>query len=289
MPSVFSHIKRYTRWYVLSVLIFISITLWVVVLSYGKDNTLTFATLNIGQGDALFIESPTGIQVVIDGGPNRAIMKELSAVMPWYDRHIDMLVVTNPDRDHFEGFIPLLDKYKVDVVLVSGTEKESEVYKVFENKLKEKKIPEKVARRGQVVDLGGGSFLQILFPDRDTSKLSPNDGSIVMKLVYGKTSVMLQGDSTSKIEEYLVTLDKGELKSDILKTGHHGSRTSTSQVYVEAVEPGWAIISAGEDNSYGHPHQEVVDNLNKHKVKIIGTYDIGRIVFESDGENFVQK
>lgn len=285
MNSSFSHFKKYWKWYGLVILFLVSFILWIRVLS-TDSGVLTFSALDVGQGDALFIESPTGIQVLIDAGPGRTVTKELSKVMSLFDRHVDMIVITNPDRDHYEGFFSFLDKYKTDVVLRSGTNQDSELYKSLEQKIDNKKIPKIIGLRGQVVDLGGGAYLHILFPDRDVSGLSSNDGSLVMRLIYGKTSVMLQGDSTSKIEDYLISLDEEALDSDILKTGHHGSRTSTGDKYVKVVSPKWAIISAGKDNSYGHPHEEVVDTLNKYKVEILGTYDIGRIVFESDGENF---
>lgn len=247
---------------------------------------MTVAFLNVGQGDSIFIESPTGVQVIVDGGPAKNLMKEIPHVLPFYDRHIDMIVVTNPDKDHYEGFIGFLKKYSVDVVLEPGTTNPSDTYATLESEIKNRNIPKVIALRGQVVDLGGGAYLEIIFPDRDISGLGANDGSLVMRLVYGDTSVMLQGDSTAKIEEYLVTLG-GNLDSNILKTGHHGSKTSTTESYVEAVSPEWAIISAGNGNSYGHPHQETLDTLNKEKVKILGTYDLGRIVFESDGKEFV--
>jgi len=287
MSQAFLHARTYLRWYILLALLFISVLLFSVILREDRNGILTFVVLDIGQGDALFIESPTGTQVLVDGGPGKALMKEISTVMPWYDRHIDMLVVTNPDKDHYEGFIPLLDKYAVDVVLESGTHSPTPEYVTFEKEMIDNKISKILARRGQIIDLGGGAYLQVLFPDRDVSGLSSNDGSIVMKLVYGDTSVLLQGDSTAKIEQYLVDLDGDNLKSTILKVGHHGSRTSTSEEYVKQVFPEWAVISAGKDNSYGHPHKETLGILSKFRVPIIGTHEVGRIVFHSDGKGFV--
>ena len=257
-----------------------------VVLREDRDGLMTVTFLDVGQGDAIFIESPTGTQVVVDGGPGKVLMREISSVLPFYDRSVDMIVVTNPDKDHYEGFIGFLKKYAVDVVLEPGTTNVSGVYKTFEEEIKIRKISKVIARRGQIVDIGGGAYIEILFPDRDISGLGANDGSIVMRLVYGDTSVMLQGDSTAKIEEYLIALG-GNLDSDILKTGHHGSKTSTIENYVDVVSPEWAIISAGKDNTYGHPHKETLDTLNKEKVKILGTYDLRRIIFKSDGKKFV--
>ncbi|KND48037.1 MAG: competence protein ComEC [Parcubacteria bacterium C7867-006] len=289
MRSAFSHFKTYLRWYILVFLIILSTLIWFAVFHENRQGILTFEVLNIGQGDALWIESPTGVQVLVDGGPNNTLMKEISKVMPWYDRHIDMLVVTNPDKDHFEGFISLLKKYSVDVVLEPGTENNTDTYKTLEKEIDDKKIPKVLARRGQVVDLGGGAYLQILFPDRDVSGLSSNDGSLVMKLVYGETTVMLTGDSTEKIEHYLVSMDGEGLKSTILKAGHHGSRTSSSEEYVSAVNPEWTVISSGIKNDYGHPHKETIETMQKLKILTYDTCNNGRIIFVSDGEKFVLK
>src|SRR3989344_8780854 len=224
MHSRFYIYKQYWKEALLFFLVLFSAVLWYVVFSEDHHGILTFAVLDVGQGDSLFIESPTGVQVLVDGGPGKNLMKEISQVLPWYDRRIDMIVVTNPDRDHYEGFIPLLDKYKVDVVLEPGTNNTNEAYKVLEDKIISENIPKIIVEKGEIVDLGAGAYLQILFPDRDISGLSPNDGSIVMKLVYGETSVLLQGDSTANMEHYLVGQDGGKLKSSILKVGHHGSR-----------------------------------------------------------------
>jgi competence protein ComEC len=250
---------------------------------------MTVSFLDVGQGDAIFIESPTGVQVIVDGGPEKNLLKELPKVMPWYDRRIDMIVVTNPDLDHYSGFISFLDRYRVNAILEPGTLSKTETYALLERKIEEKNIQKVIALRGQVIDLGGGATLTVLFPDRDASGLSSNDGSIVMRLSYGDTSVLLQGDSTSKIEEYLVEKDGDRLKSSILKTGHHGSRTSTSEAYVAQVRPNIAIISAGRDNKYGHPHSETLSTLQKYNVSILGTYELGMITFTSNGTIFSRK
>src|SRR3989338_2204829 len=289
MRQIFSHVTQYLRWYTLFSLVLLSIILWSVVFHEDRRGILTFAVLDIGQGDYIFIESPTGTQVLVDGGPDKNLMKKISDFLPFYDRHIDMIVVKNPDLDHYSGFIPLMDKYSVDVVLEPGTQSLTGTYAFLEKEIADKKIPKVLARRGQIVDLGGGAYLQIIFPDRDVSGLSSNDGSIVMRLVYGGTSVMLQGDSTTNIEHYLVSDYDANLKSTILKAGHHGSRTSTTEEYVTAVQPLWAVISSGPNNSYGHPHKEALDTLAKLNIPALDTCDNARIIFQSDGKNFVLK
>lgn len=289
MGRFLSYIRENWRLYVLSGLVILSIILWTIASHENRNGVLTFAVLNIGQGDALFIESPTGTQVVVDGGPDKNLMREIGSVMPWYDRHIDMLVVTNPDRDHYEGFIPLLKKYSVDVFVEPGTVTPGEAYQILEKEVADKKIPKIIAKRGESIDLGGGAYLEILFPDRDVSGLTTNDGSIVMRLVYGETSVMLMGDSTAKIERFLSERDGTKLQSTILKAGHHGSKTSSVEEFVSLVSPQWTVISSGVDNSYGHPNKETLDTMEKLKIPAFDTCNNGRLVFKSDGKTFTFK
>ena len=127
-------------------------------------------------------------------------------------------------------------------------------------------------------------YLNILFPDRDNEDWETNTASIVTKLTYGDTSFLLTGDSPIAIEKYLSMIDGKNLKSDVLKAGHHGSRTSTSESFASLVSPEYAVISAGKDNRYGHPHKEVLDILEKIKATILKTYELGTISFSSDGE-----
>jgi competence protein ComEC len=282
------NIKKHLRWYFLFLLFVLAVVLWLMVIA--EDQTgLTFAALNIGQGDGLFIESPTGVKVLMDGGPNNNLIRELPSVMPWWDKHIDAIIITNSDSDHYSGFISLLKTYKVDVVIESGYRSATPDYALLEKEIAGKHIPEILARRGEVIDLGDGAQIKILFPDRDVSGLASNDASVVSRLTYGDTSVLLEGDAPIKIEDYLITLDGANLQSTVLKVGHHGSKTSTSDEYVKDVAPQIAVISAEKGNSYGFPHKETIDTLNKYKVQILGTYDLGRIILYSDGKNFVEK
>ncbi len=289
MQQGFLHIKNYLRWYFLLTILVLATILLCVLLNPKKEGILTFAVLDVGQGDALYIESPNGNQVIVDGGPGNNLLKALPKVIPFYDRDIDMIVVTNPDSDHYEGFIKFLDKYKVDSILEPGTTNAYPAYAVFEKKIEQKNIKKTIAIRGQNIDLGGGAYLQVLFPDRNVSQVSPNTGSIVMKLVYGDTSVLLQGDSISNIEQYLLELDGEYLKSDILKAGHHGSKTSSVLEYVEKVAPKWTVISSGENNSYGHPHKETLQTTDSLKIPTFDTCNNGTLIFESDGKNFILK
>jgi competence protein ComEC len=136
-----------------------------------------------------------------------------------------------------------------------------------------------------IFNLGGGAQLEILFPERDPSMLESNTSSIVARLTYGESEFMFTGDSPTGIENHLVSLYGKTLDSDVLKVGHHGSRTSTSESFIRAVDPEYAIISSGSDNRYGHPHKEVTDLLATFGAEILNTAEVGTIIFETDGKN----
>jgi len=284
---------RTGHYLLLSLFILILLAIFLFRFEWGnREHMLTFAMLDVGQGDALFIESPAGTQVLVDGGPSNEIMSELSKVMPPYDKSIDAIIITNPDADHIAGFLKILDTYEVDHVFESGTYNDSSVYNNLEEKIYEKKIPNTLARQGMRLDLGGGAVLDFLFPDRDVSLEDTNEGSIVAKLTYGNTSIMLMGDAIATTErEVLKDFDTSMLKSNILKVGHHGSRTSSSPEFVQAVSPRHALISSGADNKYGHPHRETLDTLTKIGAQILRTDQMGTIIIKSNGaqETFLYK
>lgn len=283
------HIKKYWRAYSIFLLVIaVGIVLYFAYKSH--EGTLKVVFLDIGQGDAIFIESPTGNQVIIDGGPGSTLVSQVSKQMSFFDRHIDMILVTNPDKDHFEGFIPLLSRYTVETLVEPGVSAdENSVYQEFHRLIAEKSIPIIHTRVGQKILLGGGVHIDILFPDRDVEDVPHNDGSLVARLVYANTSILLTGDTTKNIENYLLDKYPQFLRADILKVAHHGSKTSTIDEFVKAVDPSFAIISAGKGNSYGHPHQETLDTLSNNGVETLVTMDEGAIIFESDGETWVRK
>ena len=201
-----------------------------------------------------------------------------------FDRNIDAFIITNPDQDHIAGFMDVLKIYKVDKIFEPGTLTDSKIYQNLKDEIKKNNIPNILAKRGMKLDIGGGATIDILFPDRDVSAWTTNDGSIVAKLSYGNTSVMLTGDATTKTEKIILGENTPkQLRSTILKVGHHGSRTSTSPEFVKNVFPIYALISDGKNNKYGHPHQDTLDTLSSFGAKIFRTDLLGAIVMKSDG------
>ncbi len=262
------------------------VLIWYAVFA-ESDQRLTVAFLNVGQGDAILINTPGDQQILIDGGPNKQVLAELSKVMPFYDRSLDVVIATHPDQDHISGLLDVLERYEVDFVMEPGVESETTVYKELEKLVDEKQIKKILARRGMKLVLDDNAYLLILFPDRDVSKMDTNDASIVAKLVYGNTSFLFTGDSPRKIEDYLLAIDKEGLDVDVLKVGHHGSRTSTGEEFLSAVSPEFAAIQVGKGNRYGHPHAEVLDNLRAAGVKILRNDLMGTILLPSDGQQLL--
>ena len=251
----------------------------------GESNILKVAFLDIGQGDAIYIEAPNGNQIMFDGGPGSGTLGKLREVMPPLDTSIDMLVVTNPDKDHMGGFVDILKNFKVQAVVEPGTDKMTQIYKSLEEYIRDEGAQKILARQGMdiVLDKKNGVKIKLLFPDRDVNAWDVNDGSIIARLEYGDQSIVLQGDASALTENILVQ-QKSLLPATVLKLGHHGSRTSSSLAYLRAVQPKYAIISAGRDNSYGHPHKEVIDRLASLKIPYLGTYQKGTIELLTNGK-----
>lgn len=239
--------------------------------------------LDVGQGDAIFIETPDGVQVLIDGGPDGTVLRELTQVMPRFDWTIDMVVGTHPDLDHIGGLIDVLARYEVAQILTTNNPGTTVAAERYQAAIMAEDAFVHVVERGQQFQLGASTTLRIFSPTADAVGLESNASSIVAQLVYGDTSFLLTGDATIAIEEYLATRFGSLLESSVLKLGHHGSRTSTSEYFLETVTPAFAVVSAGADNTYGHPHPDVVTRVTIRDIPLLHTADAGRVSFVSDG------
>ncbi len=279
---------------VVVLLALVCLGIWLVVLGQGRhQGQLTFAMLDIGQGDALFIEGPTGIQVLVDAGPNTgAVLRALPRVMRFGDRTLDAVIETHPDADHMGGFVDVLARYKVGAFITPGiTAKTNTLIEALNKSVDAERALIFVARAGMVIDLGGGARLDILYPDTDVSGWGSrtNDGSIVARVVYGETEVLLAGDAAFATEQRLLAVASSSLSADILKVGHHGSKSSTGVEFIQAVHPQVALVSVGAKNTYGHPTKEVLDRLSSAGVPVMRTDQDGTIVCTSDAIAFTCK
>ena len=270
-----------------------NVFVWVSVYERQPSDLLHVYFFDVGQGDSMFIDSPTHGRLLLDGGSNTRVLTELGKVLPFGDRRIDVLIESHPDKDHIGGLPEVVSRFNVGRFIEPGVESPSKVDDELRQRINLKNIPHMLARRGMTINFNDGVKLLIIFPNQDVSKWETNDASVVAKLVYGDKSFLLTGDSTKKSEKVILGLNKDILKSTVLKVGHHGSHTSTSFLYAQAVSPEYAVISAGKNNRYGHPHKETINTLEKLNAKILSTEDtpygvgLGTIEFETDG-NFLK-
>lgn len=256
----------------------------VLVYAFPTPSGLTVSFLNVGQGDAVLIQGPTGVQVLVDGGPSRAVLREVGHTLPFFDRSLDAVVATHPDQDHIGGLTDVLDRYRVGAYLESGNVSDTPAYGALERALQKENPARATARAGMRLLLGGGAYADVLFPDHDVSEVESNTASIILRVVYGDTEVMLTGDAPSTIERYVASLLPRNLASDILKAGHHGSKTSSSEEFVQAVDPKYVVYSRGCDNRYGHPAPETVTLFQKLNIPSLDTCKQGTVTFISDGK-----
>ncbi len=270
-------------------LVIINVAIWTAVFYERPKDYVSVSFLDVGQGDSLLITGRTGNQIIIDAGPSKSILRQISKEISFFDKFVDVLVATHPDKDHIAGFPHLINRYRVGVFIEPGAESPNSFDDEIDRLLTEKDVKTLIAHKGMIVDLMDGSYLEILFPDRDVSSLNTNDASIIARYVYGDTCFMLTGDAPEKMENYIVSILGNSLNCEVLKVGHHGSKTSTSDIFLSAVSPKYGVISAGKDNSYGHPHIDVVERLKNFDVKIFETAKEGNITFHSDGTNIKVK
>ena len=280
--------RAWAKWVIIP-LVVIAILIWVAAAVAPESGKLSVSILDVGQGDAILITSPSGQHILIDGGPSpERLCLELGKALPYWDRTIDLVVLTHPHDDHVTGLVEVLRRYEVKQVLYPDMDYGAVVYDEWLDLLDEKNIPYTWAQVGQVIDLGGGATLELLHPPAEflegTESDADNNG-VITRLEMGEVSFLLTADHFEDAERYL--LDQGmELESTVLKVGHHGSSTSTYPEFLAAVSPEVAVISVGADNPYGHPSEEVVMRLSERleEDSVYLTSEQGTITFTTDGK-----
>lgn len=256
------------------------------VSEFNRDSGLQVSFLDVGQGDSIYIKAFDKTDMLIDGGKNGdLLLQNLSSVMDSFDSRIDVLVITHPDEDHSGGLVSVVREYNVGAIFISGNISDNTNYNQILKIAELKKIPTFKAEAGTNIFLDKDKKIvfEILSPRGEVLFEESNSTSISGRLVYGQNEFMLTGDAGVEIEERIIK-ENIDISSDVLKLGHHGSKTSSSMDFLKAVNPEIAIISAGENNSYGHPHKEVVDKIDSLGVKSLATYDLGIITFLADGQ-----
>lgn len=246
---------------------------------------LKIAFLDVGQGDSILIQAPNGQTMLIDGGramslANEVIIPQLQA---WGAKQVDVLIPTHPDADHIGGLVGVLENYPVKLAALTGQVHTTQIYERLLTDIRDKNIQALKVRTGTPIPFDPAVKIEVLGPDDEAVQDDDNNNaSIVIKLTYGSTSFLLTGDAEAP--ENKAILDHGfDVHSTVLKLGHHGSRTSTNEDWLRKVQPQLGIISAGLDNSFGHPHPEVIDALEKLGIQYIRTDEHGTVTVTSDG------
>ncbi len=261
----------------------------VVAIFIGKlaDGKLHVYFLDVGQGDAILLILPDGYKVLVDGGPDNKILRELTDVLPFYDKSIDLVILTHPHPDHINGLIETLKRYSVADLLLTGINYSYPGYQTFLELMESNRIRSHFLS-GQEDFKIGKVLLDILFPLKSLQGRmfeNVNNSSIVFRLIYGKEVLIFEGDLEKEGE--LKLLESGlDVSADFIKIGHHGSRTSSSENYLDRVGAKYAFILCGAGNSYLHPHVETLKKLAARGVRTWRTDLDGRIEVVSDGEDF---
>ena len=252
---------------------------------FVESKPLQVVFLDVGQGDSILIQKGTK-QILIDGGPSgKTELAKLGEYLPYFDREIEVVIATHPDRDHIAGFIDVARNYKIGKIIATGAEKDTTVFKEWKDLINYKKIETIEARRGDEVSLGD-SRLKIVFPDLpvDTGAGDANNKSVVTRFDYGASSFLFTGDIESPAEKEIIAGGEN-IDVEYLKVAHHGSKYSSSDEFLDAASPAEAIISVGANNSYGHPTQVVLDSLAKRNIKILRTDEKGDIIYKCKSQN----
>jgi len=275
--------------YLILPLCLLVILVWIANFQIHPDFLLHVDFLDVGQGDSMFIQTYQGNQIVIDGGPDDKVLTQLGKVMPFWDRTIDLLILTHPDADHVSGLSDILKRYRVKKVLMTNEAAPTAAYKEFVKLVDEKHVERIHAEMGERIWLDSATVFDVFYPPNkvEDQGLSTNNTGIVGELIFGKTKVLFTADDDSIVEDLLRS--EYNLHADILKVGHHGSKHSNSAEFIQAVSPKYAVIEVGAKNTYGHPTKEALDNLAAANVKVFRTDLDGLVEFTSDGTNLVKK
>jgi competence protein ComEC len=250
-----------------------------------KDLAVFF--LDVGVGHAIYIRTPHEVDILIDGGPNTKVLTELGEVMPFWDKNIEMLILTHPHSDHVAGLVAVLERYDVGKIYYTGVLHTAPDFLAFLKLVKDNSIPMEIISGYGEIELPDGVMFQFIYPEKELVGMkveSLNDTSIVTKLIYGDNTFLFTGDIEAVSEKRILASDV-DISADVLKVAHHGSASSSSLEFLSAVSPSIAVIQTGKDNRFGHPHLKIVERLKRIGAEVFRNDEIGRILITSDGRD----
>lgn len=280
------------RYYYLLFLVVVAVLVWSPVVARGGGQGLKVWFFDVGQGDAQFLDFSDGNQILIDGGPDGKALQGLGKAMAFYDRDIDVMILTHPHKDHIFGLIEVLKRYKVGKIILPKVDFESAFYKEFLEIAREKNISLEYLGSGDKIKIGEFAEFDFLSPQKSNDDKNftaenesfgakgqdLNDSSLVSKFVFGDSAILFTGDAGENIEKEILAKEYN-IKADILKVGHHGSKYSSSEEFLKAVSPEYAVIQVGEGNKYGHPTEQTISRLAVIGAKVLRNDLNGDILF----------
>jgi comEC/rec2 family protein len=249
---------------------------------YNPSTTLQVHFIDVGQGDSTLIITPDKKTVLIDAGDEQHSSRTTGYIKSQGIDKLDLVIATHPDADHIGGMDKVIKNFDIGMFSMPLVSKDTKQYKEIKQELKNKKLKNKPLYTGDGLSVGKDVKLQILSPQKNKTYSDTNEYSIVARLSYKEVSFLFMADATMENEIAIIN-DFDDISSDVLKLGHHGSSTSTSDYFLGKVNPSIGVISCGKNNKYGHPHKEVMNLLEKYNIMIFRTDEQGSIVLKSDG------
>lgn len=259
-------------------------------LYFGNDITNNIGTpngilqisyLDVGQGDSAYIKV-NDFDILIDAGPRSDSDKLMEQLKEKNIDDFEIVIATHPHEDHIGGMTKVFDEYDVESFYMPKATSTTKTFENMINAVKNEGLKVQVIQEGMSFDLGEGAKIEVYSPTQESYE-NLNNYSPIMKLTYGNNTFIFTGDAEKEVEKEVLEKYSNNLKADVIKFGHHGSSTSSSEEFIEAISPKYGIISCGVDNSYGHPHREILDVINKMDIKAYRTDKQGEITITSDG------
>lgn len=244
--------------------------------------------LDVGQGDSAYIKNSDGTDILIDGGPDDTILTKLGKIMAFGDREINLVILTHPHADHLDGLVEVLKRYQVDEIWQSGVNHSTAAYAEFKNLISQKQIKNEFVQNGATKNFGPVKIL-VLYPLLDLKNQdidNVNNASVVSRLEYNQFSALFTGDAEKEVQQQILAQTQ---KATVLKVAHHGSKDALNEDFLAVVRPAVAIISAGKNNKFGHPHAPTVEALKRLAIQIYRTDQNGTIEISSDGVGYQVK
>ncbi len=249
------------------------------------DKKLHIKVLDVGQGDSIFIRTPSGYKILIDGGPDNKIVGLLGESLPLWDKTLDLVVLTHPQADHMTGLIEVAKRYQIKTLWTSYSVNNTQVYKEWEKVVSERHLHQVHVWAGDKIIFPDGVDLNVIWPRSVQPYTDLNTTAIVIKLDYKNFDGLLTSDADEQVQPYTSSTSHVEF----LKVPHHGSKTAIDENYLAKLSPDISVISVGAHNRYGHPNPELVKLLDSARTKVYRTDQNGTVEIVSDGESWYTK